>query len=376
MTKIAVTGDCCLAGRVENEILSAASPESIFGGILPIIKASDISIVNLECPLTKCNTALKKTGPNLKAVPECIRSVSRAGFNIATLANNHILDYGTDGLRDTIDTCRNNGLQTVGAGLNLAEAQKTLYQTCNNKRIAIVNIAENEFSAANKSRGGSHPMDIIDNAGQISGACDCADIVLVIIHGGHEHYHYPSPRMVRQYRYYAEQGASAIISHHSHCICGYEVYSGVPIFYGLGNLLFDSIWDLPGWHEGYMVVLDTDDIMNFEIIPYTQCSGRIGIELPEGRDKEQITLRIKEYSEVIRVPEHLEEKWNEHVQACSREYLGHLLMMNRYLYKILNKFGLLKFFVNRRKLRYIHNLVRAEAHRDMCLDILEKYTNT
>ena len=67
-------------------------------------------------------------------------------------------------------------------------------------------------------------MDIIDNAKEIKNAKEKADYVFVIVHGGHEHYSLPSPKMQKQYRFYVEQGADIVIGHHTHCINGNEVY--------------------------------------------------------------------------------------------------------------------------------------------------------
>src|SRR5690554_8220427 len=97
-------------------------------------------------------------------------------------------------------------------------------------------------------------MNIIYNTNQIKEAKATHDKVIVIIHGGHEYYNLPSPRMQKQYRFYAEQGADIIISHHTHCISGKEVYKGVPIYYSLGNFLFTNTSSFEDWY--IVIVLD------------------------------------------------------------------------------------------------------------------------
>ena len=128
---------------------------------------------------------------------------------------------------------------TVGAGDNLQQASKPLYIKIKNKTIAILNFAEQEFSVAGKNTAGANPLNIIDNYHSIQDAKQQADILLVIVHGGHEGYPLPSPRMVQTYRFFAEIGASVVVGHHTHCASGFEVYHGVPIFYSLGNFIFD-----------------------------------------------------------------------------------------------------------------------------------------
>ena len=131
-------------------------------------------------------------------------------------------------------------------------------------------------------------MNIIANTRSIKEAKKLADVVILIIHGGHEYYHYPSPRMVEQYRlYYAEQGASIIVGHHSHYISGYEIFEGVPIFYGLGNFLFDSNNEMKGWYEGILlnIQINPQNEITWNYIPFKQCNGNFKVELQEGNEK-------------------------------------------------------------------------------------------
>ena len=95
--KILVSGDFCPVGRSENLINNFALYET-FGDLIPLIRESDISITNLECPLTNSENAIEKTGPSLKASLNVARFLKEAGFNLVTLANNHIMDYGVEGL--------------------------------------------------------------------------------------------------------------------------------------------------------------------------------------------------------------------------------------------------------------------------------------
>lgn len=368
---VLISGDFCPTGRVENEILSNSKPEAVFGHALQIIKSADISIVNLECPLTTCKTRIRKIGPHLKAAPGTIEALTNAGFNVVTLANNHIYDYGQDGLAETLRICEDKGIDTVGAGLTLEHAQETYYKRIKGKVIAIVNFAENEFSSADRARGGASPMNIIDNVHQITSAEEKADFVLVVVHGGHEHYHYPSERMVKQYRFYAEHGASAIIAHHTHCVSGHEVFNGVPIFYSLGNFLFDSATTFSGWYEGHMVRLSIDGSVDYETIPYSQCKAEARVEIYEGPEKARMLEQIAEYSEVIQDQQRLREKWHAFVDENSLGYLSHLSMMGRYQQALLRRLRLLTLLFNKKKLIRMQNSIRCESHRDMCLQALE-----
>ena len=138
--------------------------------ILGELHNKDLSLVNLELPLTQADAPIPKVGPHFKASPELIKLVKQAGFDIACLANNYIYDQGIQGLKDTLHVCKQNGIATVGAGLNLEQAKQTLYRKVKGRTVAIVNFAENEFCNASLKRGGANPMDLIDNVHQIQDA--------------------------------------------------------------------------------------------------------------------------------------------------------------------------------------------------------------
>jgi len=98
--RIVVTGDFCPNFRLENALLT--KPDWVLGDLKDIIACSDLAILNLECPLTSSETPIIKTGPALKANLKFGRIIKSLGFNMVTLANNHIMDFGEKGLEDTL----------------------------------------------------------------------------------------------------------------------------------------------------------------------------------------------------------------------------------------------------------------------------------
>ena len=185
--------------------------------IIRLFDQTDINIVNLECPVIKDHNKEKitKSGPNLYTNDKVFEQLKQLNINLVTLANNHILDFGSDGLMTTIQGCQQNKIRTVGAGENLEIASNPIYINQNGIQIGIVNFCENEFSIASPTQAGANPLNIIDNLKQIQKAKANADFVFVIVHGGHEFYNLPSPRMIKQYRFFAESGADIVIGHHS-----------------------------------------------------------------------------------------------------------------------------------------------------------------
>lgn len=91
--KVIITGDFCPYKRVEHAFLNS-DYKKIYNGFENISSKCDLAITNIECPLTLSKNPVKKTGPNLKSHPDCIEGIKFGGFNVITLANNHIMDYG------------------------------------------------------------------------------------------------------------------------------------------------------------------------------------------------------------------------------------------------------------------------------------------
>ena len=370
---IIITGDFCPHKRVEQAFLKKEFG-NVFNGFKKIAEECALSITNLECPLTLSNTPIAKTGPNLKAHPDCINGIKFGGFNVVTLANNHIMDYGEQGLIDTINACNKKNIHFVGAGQNIQNAEEPLYLNIKDKKIAIVNFCENEWSIADKNKAGANPLNPIKNYYQIKEAKTESDFVLVIVHGGHEQYEYPSPRMVDTYRFFTDCGADAVIGHHTHCLSGYEIYNNVPIFYSLGNFIFDWENSANSWREGYFVKLSINNnfVDNFSLIPYRQCDKKFGIDLLKNKQKQILLNRIDEYSKVISDSELLEKKWLEFCDSRKKEYLSSFLSLGKFRKQLLKNKKLSKLVLKRKRIIPLLNLIRCEAHYDILLNILKK----
>lgn len=368
------TGDFCPIGRIEKLCLNNEI-EKIYGNALPLLKDKDLSITNLECPLTNTLDPIKKKGPNLIADPGCVDAIKFGGFDIVSLANNHAMDQDEKGLRDTLQICREAGIKTVGAGENLGAAISPLFLTIKDKRIAILNFAEHEFSIATQNSAGAAPLNPIKNYYQILEAKRNSNTVIVIIHGGNEHYPLPSPRMVETYRFFADLGVTAIIGHHTHCPSGFEVYNGVPIFYSLGNFIFD--WKdkmLESWYEGYFIKLTIvkNKVANIVLTPYYQCKNDPGLRLMDEDESTEFLEKIEEYSKIIHDSDLLEKKRLSFCKSHRVDYLSMLLSLNIFQRQLLKRNLLPGFFLKKKRLITLLNLFRCEAHKDVTVEIVKQ----
>lgn len=370
--QIIIAGDYCPRHRVQEKIDQGAY-DYVLGEVKDVVSQSDYSIVNFECPVTDDNAKPKtKWGPNLGTNRKGLDSIKWAGFDCVTLANNHFDDYGADGVQTTIQVSREIGLDYVGGGNNLLEASATLYKEINGEKLAIINCCENEFSIAGATVGGSAPLDPIKQYYAIKEAKLKADYVLVIVHGGHEFFQLPSPRMVETYRFFIDAGADAVVNHHQHCYSGYEVYHEKPIFYGLGNFCFDR---MPArvndtWNYGYIASLTLcKGEVSFKIIPYEQCSNDSKVKLlPENTFDESLI----ELNKIICSSEMLRERVEAFYRASSF-YWGHAILEplnNKYYLAAVKRHLVPSLISEKRKLR-AENYICCEAHRDKLMYCLK-----
>ena len=363
--KVLVAGDFAprarLAKQIEEKRYSDVFPENL----REVIKSVDFSFVNFESPIVEDTyKPIPKCGPNLHCTPEAAEAIKFAGFTGVTMANNHILDFGTNGLHKSVACCKDQGLDVVGVGDNLKDAEEILYIEKDGKTLAVINCCEHEFSIATETSAGANPLNPVRQYYAIQKAKDKADYLLVIVHGGHEMFQLPSPRMVETYRFFIDAGADAVVNHHQHCYSGYEIYNGKPIFYGLGNFCFDEEGQRNcSWNEGYMVVVDfTDAVVRYELYPYTQCDGKAAVTLMT--DKAVFTRTIDAINCIVKDPLLLKEKCALYYMSTMKTFNA---MLQPYDNRVLNKLfrmGLLPSLFSKRKKIRVLNYINCESHYD------------
>ncbi len=372
MIKISIAGDICSRDRGA-EVIQKGDYSQYFKTVKDILEDCDYSLVNLECPIIDTARPIKKQGPNLKAPQKIINLIKYCGLDGVTLANNHFYDYGDDGVISTINICKKHNIDFVGGGENIEIARNILYKTINNKTIAFINACEYEFSIATETTAGSNPMDPIRIYNDIKDAKEEADYVVVIIHGGHEHYNLPSPRMQDMYRFFIDAGADAVVNHHQHCYSGYEYYKGKPIVYGLGNFYFDHPKKRNDmWNEGYMVCLEFNKVISLSLIPYIQCNDKPSIELMKNDQTMVFHENINKLNEIIQNRDALESHFDRFCQAKRRLYMSVLEPYPSIYLKYLNRKSLLPSLLRGRSYLFVKNFIMCESHIDVIRNLLKK----
>ena len=369
---ILIAGDFFPGGRLAD--IASAEPAQIFRSFVHAIDAADLALLNLETPLCKPIRPIEKTGPALRANPETAAFLNDASFRLVTLANNHVFDFGRVGLESTFAALDEHGVAYVGAGNSRELAAKPFLFEKAGKRLAILNFAENEWSTTRGELPGANPIDPVANNQAIRDASRIADHVIVVCHGGHEMHDLPSPRMQALFRFFVEAGASAVVNHHTHCVSGYEVYQGAPIFYSLGNFFFDNPrMRLGSWTQGIAVELQIEGGgVEFRIHHFDQCTEA---DLFNPCDQSTSDVRhqeIQALNEIISDSQRLEDSFKKFSEDQTKRYLRYLEPTRSRLLLAAQNRGLAPSLLSKRQRRLLLNLIRCEAHRELVIEILER----
>lgn len=363
--EILIAGDFYPCKRIK-KLINEKSYEQIFSNVGNLIKSCDYSIVNLEAPvLSSKATPIEKTGPHLSCSHLAVEAIKYAGFKAVSLANNHFYDFGEKGVKETLNTLSNYSIDYVGGGKNIQEAERIHYIEIEGKRIGFINFCENEWSIATENSGGSAPLNPIKNHYIIKEAKKNANYVIVITHGGTEHYQLPSPKMQEKYRFFIDSGADVLVNHHQHCYSGYEIYKNKPIFYGLGNFCFDSNSSKRNnlWEEGFLLKVIINETLDFNIIPYIQCGDEPTINI--NVDLLAFNKKINELNQVIESPTLLREKYYELIQKARRDYLTGIEPIHNRHINALQRKKLLPLLNRKKQKLLLLNLIRCESHKDL-----------
>lgn len=377
MISIGFTGDFCPWQRIE-EAHATDTWKHLFETVQPFFKANDLNVLDLECPLTRGQNQIEKTGPHIKAKPETVEILSFLNCKLVATANNHFKDYDAEGMNETYQVLKKNHIDWLGSGNNFEEASRTYFWVKANLKFAFINVAENEWTTTHDESAGCHPMDLANVFNQILEAKKTADFIIVIAHGGHEHYKLPSPRMKKWYRFFVDAGANAVIGHHTHVISGFEVYNQAPIFYSLGNFCFDweGLRNKP-WNNGMIIRLqfEKDRSIHFELEFFHQNNEKAGVYLMNEEEKKQKLEEVLEINEIIKDDQKLKtafetyvNTWKPIMNTWIQPYRG------KYLSSLHAK-GLLPSLISGNKKLLFTNLIRCEAHRDILLKTISPIKN-
>ncbi|MDD6203110.1 MAG: CapA family protein [Lachnospiraceae bacterium] len=372
---IIVGADFAPINRDGEKIIQNRQQDILEDSLADIIKRASLSVFNMEAPIkTDSMKPIKKDGPNLFILPGAERIYEDLQVGVLSLANNHIMDYGENGLCYTIECLNKRNIAYIGAGKNKQQADFSAIKEVAGKKIGIYAAAEHEFSLAEENKAGANGFEeprIVEAICRLKEKCD---YLIMLYHGGRELYRYPSVEQQKICRRLAEAGADLIVCQHSHCIGAYETYKGSSIFYGQGNFLFGD-----AEHEVCInsillkIPVERDKIGVPKIIPIKR--EREKVILLTGEEKEKVRNLFEKLSEDIKKPEFVEKNYkklaDEAIAAYLYQFAGWPLFFIR-LDKLFGRRMIKSFFRrNEKRLLYLQNILQCEAHREIVLEGLK-----
>lgn len=364
-----IFGDICPDNNYRS--LFGTNGNSVFDEkIEKLIANSSFVVGNLECPATNSKQAIVKCGPSLKAVPEDVSYLKKLGFSALSLANNHILDYGQAAVKETIKVCGQNGMVFFGAGENATHAKRPAICEINGKKIGLLSFAEAEFNLAIGELPGANHFDPYTSFDEIAVLKEQCDFVVVLYHGGIEHYKNPSPLLQKKCRKMAQAGADLVLCQHSHCIGTLEKVRDCTIIYGQGNTAFGYRTGNNGWNEGLAVGVSLEDKA---VDLYLMHATETGIVLANEYDTQKRISQMRIDSQRLDDADWIKKEWNQYCSSQEALDLALVYGKSRVFNKLNRILGnrLIRMLYSSRKQMITMNLIRCEAHHEVVQTILE-----
>lgn len=256
---MAVTGDVMFARNMPGVLSLDESP---FEGVSNVTSNVDLLLINFENAATTSEDAIKGDVP-LKCDPSYVVLAKANENTIASLANNHAFDYGISGMQDTVGYLNDSGITVIGAGENEDAAHSAVTKEIKGRNITVLNYMDsNNFAEysyevmpyANGSSAGYSAYDSGDAQKQIAEHKNTSDLIVAYLHFGNEYSTSPNEDQIRIAHELIDYGADVVIGSHPHVPQGIEMYKDKPIFYSLGNFIFDQ--SNADTHVAYFVKID------------------------------------------------------------------------------------------------------------------------
>lgn len=255
--RLGIVGDVMLGRLVDRYRLagSPSDPASVWGNTLSLFSSVDLRLINLECVIAGGGDPWTQTPKvfHFRARPRAVEVLAAAGISFVSLANNHILDFGSEAVLECLERLRGAGIVFAGAGQHLEDAGAPALLQAHGTRCAIVALTDGEpaWKAGEDSpgvnfveygRSGLSEPDLVRIRSAIAGARERADVVIVSAHVG-PNWGEPSSEMQTLAHQLIDLGADLYWGHSNHAVQGIEIYRGKPVLYSCGDFVDDYAVD-------------------------------------------------------------------------------------------------------------------------------------
>lgn len=312
--------------------LQTRNNEHPFNYVMNLFGKKDILFGNLETVLSTTGKEAKKSVV-LKTSPDSISYLVDAGFDILNIANNHVLDLGLEGFRNTLDLLDEHELEYIGASFEKSSLNSVVLER-NGIKLGFLGYTIGRFKVPEEiSISKIKEKKIISDIELIKDKCD---FVVVSLHWGTENVFYPSPKQVEFAHKLIDHGATLILGHHPHVLQGIEKYKNGLIAYSLGNFQFDCKLSQSSINDSIILCVDfnKNEINDFQIIPIVINEDFVPFQA-EGKVKEKILNFFSNISKPL-IEAKVTNKW--WFEKIGEEYL--IGNMNSYCTRI-KKYGIM-----------------------------------
>ena len=240
-----VTGHhiCTACPRANGNSIPSYTLSGPKGVVRALVQDADVALANHEQPTTN-NWSFHTQGLTFSGKPALTQIFVNGGIDWMSLANNHIRDYGATGVMNTLKTLDSFGIKHAGAGKNLKQAATPSYLHVHGQIVAIVSCVQISvgYVQATDSRPGALPCKSKEALDAIRAARKKADILIVFPHWGIEFSRARAAYQEQLAKRWADMGVDLVLGAHSHIPGGIGDINGTPVFYSLGNFIFDQNW--------------------------------------------------------------------------------------------------------------------------------------
>ncbi|MEZ9937559.1 CapA family protein [Vibrio breoganii] len=344
-----------------------------------LMNSGSFNVVNLEGPIIRNQSEYSqafKSGPNIYNTGNVLELLQKMKVKVVSLSNNHTMDYGEKCARATIEELNKIGITSCGYAIDNKNKSSYSIVSENGLELCFVSVSEIEWGGATDTRPGVKSFCIEDLAADITSLSSIYDGVVVLFHGGLEYSSVPSLKMVKQLRYIADCGAKLIVCHHTHVINGFENWNGTPIYYGLGNFIFEGKDKGHAWRQGIIVNAFFDEHANVSVKTYIAESDKSYSSVDLLPFDNLIYNRFEKLSENFNCDLVISSKWAEHNDTQKHLNISTISPLNaignRYLRYFLKILGFNRFIFTKRYIAFLLVILRNESIRASIIHTLEK----
>lgn len=303
---VSIAGDLCLEEDgfvIDQYDLTEDLKQCISPEILETAVNADIFYLNHEYTVSERGEALAGKLYTFRAKPERMKILEEMGTDLVSLANNHIYDYGEEGMLDTLEYLDEAEIPYVGGGRNLEEAARPVYYIVNGVKIGFVAASNAELTLYTPAAGEDSPgiLEAYDTAAYdqiISRAAKECDYLIAYIHWGPEDVNQYAEYQTAQGKEFLDAGADIVVGGHPHVLQGIEYMDGKPVIYSMGDFWFNGETKYTG-----LLNLEITPAGSLERMSFTPClqTGFTTQYLSDAREQREMFDFLEQLSPNIKI---------------------------------------------------------------------------